>query len=155
MIVADASPLIALARIGQLDLLERMYDTVAIPRAVEEEIKRHPRGFEGERPAWVVGHEVQNRTAVAELMPELDWGEAEAVVLAVQLGTRLVIDEEAGRRVARRWGLAVTGTLGTLLTAKRAGHIDLLTPMLAKLEAEGFHMSAQLMADLRSMAGEE
>jgi len=66
-----------------------------------------------------------------------------------------VIGEEAGRRVARRWGLAVTGTLGTLLNAKRAGHIDLLTPMLAKLEAEGFHMSAQLMADLRSMAGEE
>ena len=37
-VVSDASPIIALDRIGRLDLLSGLYETVLIPSAVEKEL---------------------------------------------------------------------------------------------------------------------
>lgn len=155
MIVADASPLIALARIGQLDLLHQIYGDIVIPRAVEEEITRHPHGFGGPRPAWIRVHDVQDVVRVGALRQELDPGEAEAIILAQEQGTRLLIDEAAGRRVARSLGLEITGTLGALLDAKRAGILPRLDATLTQLRSADFRMSDQLMAELRRAAGEE
>jgi predicted nucleic acid-binding protein len=155
VIVADASALIALARIGHLGLLRELFGSVAIPIAVEEEIMRHPRRLEGAGPEWSVSHTASDQAAVASLRRELDRGEAEALVLAAQLGVPVLIDEQPGRQAARSRGLAVTGTLGVLLAAKQAGLIERLDVALRKLQAEGFHMSADLMADLLRAADEE
>jgi predicted nucleic acid-binding protein len=67
MIVADASPLVALARIGQLDLLQAIYGYVAIPPSVEDEVKRSPRGFEGSRPSWIETHPIENPLTICPL----------------------------------------------------------------------------------------
>ena len=45
-------------------------------------------------------------------------------MLAAERGVMLLIDEEEGRTVARRRGLAVRGTLGMLIEAYRANLID-------------------------------
>jgi predicted nucleic acid-binding protein len=67
----------------------------------------------------------------------------------------VLIYEQAGRRAARSRGLAVTGTLGVLLAAKQAGLIERLDVVLGRLQAEGFHMGADLMADLLRAAEEK
>lgn len=155
MIVADTSPIIALARIGQLDLLPALHGQVAIPRAVDEEITRHPHGFGGARPDWIRVHDARPESSVAALRRKLGRGEAEAIVLAIGLGSRLLIDERTGRQVAAAHGVEVVGTLGALLDARRRGFLPRLEPALLQLRGAGFRMTDALMAELRRVAGEE
>ena len=46
-VVSDASPLINLARIGQLDLLRQLYGTMLLPEAVWQEVLLTERGSLG------------------------------------------------------------------------------------------------------------
>lgn len=39
IVVADAGPLIGLARVSQLDLLKQLYGSILIPTCVSEELK--------------------------------------------------------------------------------------------------------------------
>ena len=41
-VIANTTPLIALADIGHLDLLQKLYGEIMIPRAVLDEIKSEP-----------------------------------------------------------------------------------------------------------------
>jgi len=154
-VVADASPLIALARIGRLDLLRRLYPSIDIPRAVLAELVGRPPGLGASLPPWLRVRDVQNSEAVRGLRQSLDPGEAEAVILALELGARLLIDERAGRRAARALGVEVTGTVGVLLEAKRAGLIERIDTCLAQLNAAGFRMSDSLIAAALRAAGEQ
>jgi predicted nucleic acid-binding protein len=136
IVVADASPLIALARIGQLRLLPSIYDFVHIPSAVHLEIIRRPPGFAEGLPHWLRVTEVADAKAAAGLQPDLDPGEAAAIVLASELSLPLLIDDGAGRLVAQSRGLSMIGTL-----------ID-------QLRAARFRMSQALVAQILRAAGE-
>ena len=100
-----------------------------------------------EPPEWFEIHEV--------VVPEnsglgaVDLGEAEAITLAIQLGSRtlLLIDDQDGRLVARQRGLAVIGTLGILVQAGEAGFLD-LPAILLKLQATNFRVSGALVAQI-------
>ena len=48
-IMSNASPLINLARIGKLDLLHRLYDSVLIPQAVWDEVVVQGAGQPGQK----------------------------------------------------------------------------------------------------------
>jgi uncharacterized protein len=154
IIVADASPLISLARIGRLTLLPALYDSVQIPRAVHREIIRRPPGFQGGLPAWIQVSDVRDRAAVAALVEDLGAGESEAIVLATELGLPLLIDDGAGRAVARARGLQVTGTLGMLLEARRAGLIERVRPLTDQLRAVDFRADEALIESILREAGE-
>ena len=67
---------------------------------------------------------MSNRAAVEVLLAELDPGEAEAIVLAQEIGARwLIVDNREPRVLARRLGLSVVGTAGLLVEAKKRGMI--------------------------------
>jgi predicted nucleic acid-binding protein len=51
--------------------------------------------------------------------------------------TVLVMDDKAGRRVARQLDCSVTGVIGVLLRAKELGHIEAVAPLLTSLRDEG------------------
>ena len=159
IVVSDSAPLIALALVGQFDLLKSLYGSVSIPHAVHSEVT----GDELTRPGtkevrdaeWLRVCNVQDRTAVALLRQQLDIGESEAIVLACQLeADALLIDEKKGRRIAQSQGLRVIGTVGTILLAKQRTLIDEVTPLLMDLQDAGFRMSPSLFRDVQRMAGE-
>jgi hypothetical protein len=61
-----------------------------------------------------------NRLVVEELLSTLGPGEAEALALAVEVHAEaILIDEAAGRAIARERGLLPIGVLGILLRARQ------------------------------------
>lgn len=157
-VAADASPLIALAASGALDLLQRLFDTVTITRLVKDEVTGR-----GERPG-VSEIDAAMRTGWLRVAPapsetwrfaELDAGEASTIALAAEHEDALVLmDDALGRAQATALGLEVLDVAGLLLAAKRAALIDAVQPLLARLTRRGFTMPDAARRDLLRDAGE-
>ena len=158
IVVADTGPLIALSKIGQLPLLQRLFGTVFIPLAVHDELVLQGQGRPGceiVEADWVRVSGVEDETAVRLLKAQLDAGESEAIVLAVQLNADLLImDEWRGRRQAEGLGLTLTGSVGVLIAAKRVELIDAVTPLLDQLRIEQVRISQRLYEVARVLADE-
>lgn len=125
-VVADASPLIALARIGRLDLLRTMFGRLLLPDAVWYEVVAAGLDKAGTgivmQADWIDRRQVTDRGLVVLLQRDLGAGESEAIVLARETGADFVlIDERAGRTAAKRLGLRVTGLVGVLIEARERG----------------------------------
>ena len=156
-LVANAGPLIALARIDRLDLLPAAYADVLIPAAVYREVTRDPQ-LPGAREVaeadWLVSVEVTDTGAVARMRFWLDQGESEAIVLAQARDMPLAIDERRGRRIAASFSVQITGTVGILLAGKRLGLVDQVSPLLDQLIQRGVRISTSLYESARRLARE-
>lgn len=161
IVVSDASPLTSLAAIGHVDLLRRLYGRVLIPPAVQQELAAAMPGVPGflDLPihSWIEVVPVSGRALLASVEMELDLGEAEAIVVAVeQRADLLLIDERRGRLVASRLGVKVIGVLGVLVNAKRRGFIPAVKPLLDDLIVRaGFWISQSLYARVLAEIGEQ
>lgn len=159
IVVADAGPLIALARIGQLALLPSLYGEVRIPEAARDEVVARGADRAGadevRNASWVRTESVHDSLAVDLLRDRLGAGESEAIVLAIEARADLLLmDEERGRRLAASRGLTVLGTLGVLILSKRGGLLDQVAPHLDALLASGFRMDEELHHTALQLAGE-
>lgn len=149
--MSDTSPINYLVLIDAVELLPRLFGEVIIPHAVFNELF-HPatpapvRQFVSARPPWLqIGQ-------VPEQYPEgfvhLDAGEIEAILLAEQIGARLLlIDDRAGVAMANGRGLKVIGTIGALDAAARKGLID-LKRAFENLEKTTFRMPRRIRQQL-------
>jgi predicted nucleic acid-binding protein len=143
-IVSNSSPLIALAKIGKLDILTK---DVVIPKAVFDEITKPQKEYTEKLHKWgkdkVSG--VKNRKAVEYLEILLDRGEAETIVLAEEITANAVlIDDLKARKIATLRGLTVIGTLGVLLAAKDKGLIREVKPLFEELMKKRIRVSKEL-----------
>jgi len=106
--VSNSSCLIALDAAGSLGILERLYNTIAVPDAVVQQCG-------GALPPWVQVHSVQNQALAQSLRLNLGAGESEAIALSIERSAaRVILDDKKARRVARQLSLPVTGTLAVL-----------------------------------------
>lgn len=103
---------------------------------------------------WVmVRHPVSQ--AALPLVTDLGPGETEVLMLALELNDPVaVLDDALARRVAETLGLHLTGTLGLLLDAKRAGLVTHVGRLLDQLEALRFRLAAHTRAAVIKLAGE-
>jgi hypothetical protein len=162
LVASDTSPISSLAIIDRLDLLRSQFQEIWIPGAVEMELREIPHPLavtriEGAiRSGWIRPRAVGENRVIRLLRTTLHPGESEAIALAVELGADLVLmDEREGRSAAERVGLHVTGVLGILLRAKKAGDISLLKPEIEALRREArFFVAARLEEELLRGAGE-
>jgi predicted nucleic acid-binding protein len=160
IVVADTTPLIALSRLGLLDVLRQLYGTVVLPTEVWHELvayKPDAPGVEALRAAsWLqVDASADASPLLAGLREELDRGEAAAIALAlVRRADVLLIDERDGRRSAEARGLAVRGTVGVLIAARERGILPKLRPVLDALLASGFRVDRRLYRVALELVGE-
>ena len=160
IVVSDTSPVLNLARIERLDLLVLLYHQVVIPSAVYEELMRSksdlPPAIDLASQPWLIVAAPNDQARVQELREHLDLGEAEAIVVAIELrADLLLVDERRGRRAASAAGFTITGLLGVVAAAKRAGLIDLAKPLLDELiERARFWIGPDLYAEVLSDLGE-
>lgn len=159
-VVSNASPLINLARIGKLDLLRQLYGELFVPEAVWREVViegvGQPGADEVRAATWIKTQSVTNTPLVHALRQELDAGEAEAIVLALEIQAELLLmDERVGRETARHLGLHYTGLIGVLVEAKGKKLIDAIKPHLDALRnVAGFRISEALYARVLQDEGE-
>lgn len=66
----------------------------------------------------------------------------------------VILDDALARRQAEAMGLRLTGTLGVLLDAKRAGLIAAVAPLADELQRLGFRLSGATRQAVLGLAGE-
>jgi predicted nucleic acid-binding protein len=129
--VSDAGPLIHLAQIGDLQLLD-VFSSVHIPDAVWMETVTAGRvdGTELTAAATIRRHAIDDaalRRFVQEFGPfSLHQGETEALLLCRQLDSPLLLaDDLAAREAAWRQGVRPVGSLGIVVRVYHRGRISL------------------------------
>lgn len=158
LVVVNTTPIIALSLVGELGLLRSLYDEVVVPSAVETEVLAGGRDGIGSseliEASWLRVASLQDARR-ADLLADLDRGEAEVLALAQELSADLVIiDERLARLHAKRLGLTLTGTLGVLLRAKQLGHVKAVAPLVARLRQGGIHLSDLVVTEVLALADE-
>jgi predicted nucleic acid-binding protein len=143
-VVSNSTPIIALSKIGLLDILRELFSTIVIPEAVRVEVSDRGKNRAGSAEIkvceWIVTKKVQNHTAVDFLLVSVDPGEAEAIALARESNADLLlIDDRAGRRISESVGLSITGTIGVLLRYYRGDPFS-FKKSIDELIANGFRI---------------
>lgn len=156
--VSNASPVILLAKVDQVNLLPRLADVLVIPNAVAEEIRGGPADDPAKRWLQDAGQAfIRSSERVPSEVAAWDLGRGEAAVLSwahARKGWTAVLDDGAARRAARAFGLPATGTLGVVLAAKKAGKVNQVRPVLEALVQAGLRVSDSLLERALRYAGE-
>ena len=157
IIISDTSIITDLIQVGQLGLLEKLFNEIIIHQKVSEELLRSS-GRENlfEKYNWINIQEITNKNLYDQLLKRVDPGEAESIVLAIELkADLLLIDERKGRQVAEEYGIVITGLIGVLINAKEQGFLEKIKPILDKLIYEiGFRISPRLYQQVLKMVNE-
>lgn len=159
MLILDSSPVIHLnAGLGGLDLLPGMYGRVVVPTDVLRELESGAdRDDAALRLRRVPGIEIRSPSSgISPLLAgELDLGESAVIALALELpGSTVALDDLRARRVARRSGIPMTGSLGVLLHAKRLGKLASVAEAIERIRARGAWLGDAVVARALEQAGE-
>ncbi|EFK11580.1 toxin-antitoxin system, toxin component, PIN family [delta proteobacterium NaphS2] len=134
IVVTNSGPLIAMAKLGLLNLLPQIYAEIYVPGTVYQEVVE--RGEEGgfsdalqiklavQREQLIRMKAENTRSEVAEL--PLHRGEKEAIGLALEMKAGLVLlDDLLARSEAKKVGLSVKGTLGVIVDAHHKAFLSI------------------------------
>lgn len=125
IIISDASPLIALADIGKLEILQHLYSNITITDIVRNEIRV-------DLPDWISVSSNYDPQQMQVLELELDAREANAIALGLKSpNSTLILDESKGRKAAKRQGVIQSGK-----------------EILIALEEHGFWLSQKLKSEI-------
>lgn len=157
-VICNTSPIQYLHQLELLHILRALAGGVIVPPAVVDELAEG-RALGVNLPDLTALDWVTVRRPVSELavplVANLGPGETEALMLALESRKAVVVlDDALARRVAETLGLRLTGTLGLLLDAKRAGLIPAVGPLLDQLEALRFRVAPHTRAAVLKLAGE-
>ena len=140
-VIVNTTPLIALADIGQLDLLHELYGEILIPDAVLSEIESEPARLLVTNAQWIRKKSISHPERKSLFKARLHSGEVEVIILAEEEKANLIImDDNTAKKTAKYLGYKVTGTLGILLKAKQEKKIEAVTPFLDSLVDNGFYV---------------
>ncbi len=158
LVVSNSSVIIALVRICRLDLLEKLFGKVIVPEAVWKEatVEGKP-GYEKiVRAGFLHVERARNMGLVALLEEFIDTGEAEAIVLALELkADLLLVDDRDARNLAKKLGLQLMGTLGVIALAKYRGLIPKAKPIINQLIESGFWISRRVLEEFLKELNEQ
>lgn len=159
VVIADASPLIGLARVDGLGWLQALFQQVLVTDVVIGEVltgtfaESESRIQAALNAGWL---KVVSSAAEKPELPDLDEGEAASIRLALQNPGQalLLIDERAGRAVAQELGLQVAGTAAVIGLAKQQGLIQSARAVFTELHTSDFRIAAAVIQTVLERCGE-
>lgn len=158
-VVVNASPLILLTKVGQLQLLPAIASSIIVPRVVLGELEA---GDSTDRAAELVAAApwasiVESPSSIPEEVLVWDLGAGETDVLAWAAShqeSTAVVDDKAARNCAAALGVPVIGTLGIILAAREAKLVPAARPILEQLRQAGHYLSDNILAAALRRIGE-
>ena len=154
-VIANTTPLIALANIDRLELLHVLYGTIMVPQAVIDEIVREPAKQRVQNASWIKVEAIRDPSQKDIFRARLHAGEVEVIILArEQKADLLIMDDDAAKKTAKFLGFNVTGTLGILLKAKREGYLEKVEPIMNEMIHDGLFISDTVKRFVLKEAGE-
>lgn len=155
MIISDTGPLVVLFKTELLFILKEIYREVLVPKTVKKELIRKPEGIGiFENNPWIKVVEATNRESIQILSLIVDEGEAEAIALALEHSSMILIDDRKGRSCAKHLDLKVRGTLGLFIEAKKKGIVRSVKQCIDKLKESGYYLDDDLIEAVLIKAGE-
>lgn len=137
-IISDTSCFIILRKIGELELLQKVYREIITTLEIAIE-------YGEPLPEWVTIMKVNDSYKQTLLELKLDKGESSAIALALEIPeSTVILDDYKARKIASRLGLIFTGTIGVIIKAKLLGYIPSIIPILKKLKQTDFRMSIEI-----------
>ncbi|MFN8714444.1 MAG: DUF3368 domain-containing protein [Bacteroidota bacterium] len=147
-IISDTSCLIVLSKIGELELLHKLYGQIITTFDIAAE-------YGEPLPVWVEIAEVVDKTRQLLLEMQIDKGESSAIALALETpGSTIILDDIKARKIAHQLGLTYTGTIGIVVRAKLQGIIPSIKPILEKIRQTDFRISDELEVQALKAANE-
>jgi len=149
IIISDTSCLILLSNIGELDLLQKLYNHIVTTIEIANE-------FAEPLPDWIAIKASTNRHYQQILELQIDKGEASAIALAIDYtDCMLIVDDYKARRMATNLGIKITGTIGVIIKAKLKGIIPSIKPFFEKIKNTDFRLSEEIIRQAYLEAGEQ
>jgi len=137
-IISDTSCFIILTKVGELELLHKVYGQVTTTIDIANEY--------GEKlPEWVEIKDTKDKYRQQLLEMQIDKGESSAITLALETpDSTLILDDYKARKIAEQLGLSFTGTIGVIIKSKLLGIIPSIKPLLDKIRQTDFRISADI-----------
>ena len=128
MIISNSSPLILLAKVNKLSILEKLYRRISIPYEVYNEavIKGKKENYSDaalledylNKSIFVINLTTEHKEEAEKLKKIIGSGESEAIVLCLQEKAKLLlVDNLEPRKIAQIKGIKCRSTPGILLEA--------------------------------------
>jgi len=153
IVISDAGPLIALARIDALFILQKLFTHIQIPEAVYHECIAK-KGVDSQRIKQAIETGWIQRITVAILQPfpvSLGKGEIEAMQLALEnTQSLLIMDDRLARRHAMTLALNYIGIVRVLYLAEQKSLIDNAEVLVQQMADTGYRVSVELLRKLKT-----
>lgn len=157
--ISNTSPLVYLHRIGVIEWLPQLFNSIWLPTAVATELQTgQRRGYDVPNPQQFRWLEITDPQAVPQewLALDLGVGELNALALTLENQSRVVLlDDARARKVGQAAGLTVWGTLKILLEAKAQNLTPSVAPHVTRLSASGMFISTDIRERILKLAGED
>ena len=168
IVIADAGPLIALARVDQLPLLPALFGEIVVTEAVATELLAGVFTETARLKAAFSASWCKQQPTVAALAARsanlasthlIGAGESSAMALAQHYNEHatpalVLLDDARGRRAAQRLHIAIIGTAGVLPLGKEAQLVRAVAPLLESLKRSGYFFSERLIKAALAQARE-
>ena len=155
--VVNASPIILLAKVGLVDVLQRLGAPVVIPAAAVQEIQRGAPTDPGiqalAQASWLA---TVDPPSISNAVSTFNLGPGESAVLEwafANPGSGVLIDDQAARHAAAVLSIPHQGTLGLVVVAKAQGLIAAARPVMEQLRQQGMYLSDQIMNQALAQVG--
>jgi predicted nucleic acid-binding protein len=157
-LICDTSSIQYLYQLQLLHIIPKLANQAFVPSAVVEEINTGhslrvnlPRLEELD---WLTVRRPISELALP-LIANLGPGETQVLMLTLEMREAVVVlDDALAREMAETLDLHLTGTLGLLLDAKKAGLIPALQPILDELQSLRFRLAPRTYSAVLRLAGE-
>ena len=159
IVISDASPLIGLSLVDGLDWLPKIFGEVWLPEKVRCELLAgsKTRGAQKIQTAIDSGWlKIWDKPVQPLKSIDLDEGETACISFALEYAgeTLLIIDEKAGRAVAKEKGIPIIGTAAIIGLAKNRGYISSARDIFETLHASDFRISVDVIKTVLLRVGE-